>query len=105
MRRPDNMTSARSAESVRVTLSDGPSTSDGPVWVLLPVQAKVRGFRNTLAFRRWCRSHGVPIHKDGRREWIGVADVDRAIGMLAGGADPIVAAARAAVRRFVTGKE
>jgi hypothetical protein len=50
--------------------------------VLLPVEARARGFRNALAFRRWCRQRGVQIRVDGRRRWVASADVDAAIGAM-----------------------
>ena len=56
-----------------------PGADDGPTWVLLPVEATGRGFRNPLAFRRWCAGHGVKIRKDGRKEWVRRSDVDYAI--------------------------
>jgi hypothetical protein len=50
-----------------------------PMSVLLHVEAKERGFRNPRSFRRWCKSHSVPICRDGRREWVRPADVQVAI--------------------------
>ncbi len=54
-----------------------------PAWVLLAVEARSRGFRSTLAFRRWCRRRGVPIRPDGRKQWVAPVDVDRAVATIA----------------------
>jgi hypothetical protein len=51
--------------------------------VLLALEARARGFackHPELAFRRWCRRVGVPIHKTGRLEWVCPTAVDRAVG-------------------------
>jgi beta-phosphoglucomutase-like phosphatase (HAD superfamily) len=55
-------------------------------WVRLATEAGARGYAGphaALGFRRWCRRHGVYILKDGRREWVRPADVDRALDALA----------------------
>ncbi len=54
-----------------------------PAWVLLAVEARSRGFRSALAFRRWCRRRGVPIRPDGRKQWVAPVDVDRAVATIA----------------------
>lgn len=54
----------------------------GRQWVLLPREARVRGFRNTLAFRRWCTQRGVVIRTDRKLQWVAPADVDAAIGAM-----------------------
>ncbi len=59
-----------------------PSPLVRPAWVLLAEEARQRGFRNVLAFRRWCRRRGVAIRPDGRKQWIAPGDVDRAIAAL-----------------------
>lgn len=53
-----------------------------PAWVLLSEEARARGFRNVLAFRRWCRRRAVPIRTDGRKQWVAPADVDRAVATI-----------------------
>lgn len=61
-----------------------PSPHGGPAprWVLLAQEAATRGFRNVLAFRRWCRRRGVPIRLDGRKQWVSPVDVDSAIATI-----------------------
>lgn len=51
-------------------------------WVLLAAEAERLKFRNARSFRRWCRSRGVPIRKDGRREWVKHCDVQAAVNGL-----------------------
>lgn len=55
------------------------SSVAGRSFVLLLLEARARGFKSTLAFRRWCNKREVPIRKDGKRQWIDPSDVDRAI--------------------------
>ncbi len=84
-----------------------PNASKGaaPRFVLLHEEARVRGFRNALAFKRWCRRHAVPIRVDGRKLWVASVDVDRAVALVPaqasaptrGNADPAVADAVAAL--------
>ena len=62
------------------------TASTRPAWVLLVEEARARGFRNVLAFRRWCRRRAVPIRADGRKQWVAPADVDRAIATILPGA-------------------
>lgn len=59
-----------------------PEQAVRPAWVLLAVEARSRGFRSTLAFRRWCRRRGVPIRPDGRKQWVAPVDVDRAVATI-----------------------
>lgn len=68
-----------------------------PAWVLLAVEARSRGFRSTLAFRRWCRRRGVPIRPDGRKQWVAPADVDRAVATISPETTPSEDAATAGV--------
>jgi len=56
-----------------------PAAGTSPMWVLLATESKVRGFRNALSFRRWCRSRGVRVRKDGKLLWVKRADVDATI--------------------------
>ena len=63
-------------------IAPSPLGGPAPRWVLLAQEAATRGFRNVLAFRRWCRRRGVPIRLDGRKQWVSPVDVDRAISML-----------------------
>jgi len=53
-----------------------------PRWVLLREEGRQRGFKNTLAFRRWCRRHDVPIRTDGRFQWVASSDVDAVVARL-----------------------
>lgn len=53
-----------------------------PAWVLLPEEARVRGFKNALALRRWCARHQVALRRDGKMLWVRPADVDAAVGVL-----------------------
>lgn len=62
--------------------SVSPEQPARPAWVLLAVEARSRGFRSTLAFRRWCRRRGVPIRPDGRKQWVAPVDVDRAVATI-----------------------
>lgn len=50
-----------------------------PRWVLLSEEARVRGFRNALAFKRWCVKRRVALKRDGRRLWVSPGEVDRAV--------------------------
>lgn len=59
-----------------------PSTITVPRWVLLGEEAELRGFRNALAFKRWCLKRSVPMKRDGRKLWVSPGDVDRAIAEL-----------------------
>lgn len=79
-----------------------------PAWVLLASEAVARGFglrkHPALAFRRWCRSHGVPIRTDehGRLEWVDTRAVDAAIaGSPPAPANDLERAADAAVDAYV----
>lgn len=64
--------------------------------MLLPAEAKARGFKNTLAFRRWCRRRGVAVVNDGRLQWVDRAQVDAALERIAAEGDA-PASAEAAV--------
>lgn len=48
-------------------------------YVLLTLEARNRGFKSTLAFRRWCQRHGVPLRVDGKKKWVRPADVTAAV--------------------------
>jgi hypothetical protein len=50
-----------------------------PEYVLLSLEAKRRGYKSTLAFRRWCQRKNVPLVVDGKKKWVRPADVDAAI--------------------------
>ncbi len=47
--------------------------------VRLDAEAVDRKFCSTLAARRWCQRHGVPVYKVGRTEWVKPADFDAVI--------------------------
>lgn len=71
--------------------------TDAPTWVLLHVEAQARGFKNSLAFRRWLRRHAVPVRRDGHRVWVRRADVDRAVEGIPPASNDVGGANRAAV--------
>ena len=50
-----------------------------PEFVLLTDEARARGFKSALAFRRWCQRKAVPIREDGRKKWLRPVDVDAAV--------------------------
>jgi hypothetical protein len=56
--------------------------------VLLCLEARARGFKSALAFRRWCRRWGVPIHAEpsGRTLWVSAAEVDAGVRRATGAA-------------------
>lgn len=67
-----------------------------PAWVLLREEARVRGFRNALAFKRWCVRHAVLIRRDTKMLWVRPEDVDRVVNDLDRGAAPSGSAGRSA---------
>lgn len=70
-----------------------------PRFVLLHEEARVRGFRNALAFKRWCVRRAVILKRDGKKLWVAPTDVDRAIeGLPARSAEPQVTSAVAAIQ-------
>ena len=72
-----------------------------PEFVLLTDEAKARGFRSPLAFRRRCQRRAVPIRVDGRKKWVRPVDVDAAVrGLPVSG---VAAQARDAVESFLGG--
>lgn len=73
------------------------NTSAVPAWRLLAEEARIRGFRNALSFRRWCRRAGVPITKTGRMETVSPAAVDAAVIGTPAVANELETAADAAV--------
>lgn len=86
---------------------DESSTSDAsarPNFVLLNAEARARGFKSPLAFRRWCRRHGVLIRREegGRLMWVDRRDVDRAVeGLPAREVGEVHAEARRSVADFI----
>lgn len=78
------LATAASGAAVTHGLGAVPPAGATPAWVLLPAEAKARGFKNALAFRRWCRRHGVLVRRDegGRMQWVNRRDIDRAIERL-----------------------
>ena len=67
-------------------------------WVLVVVEAKVRGFRNALCFKRWCRRHNVTVLADGKMRWVRRTEIDRALDALAAPANDNVAVRDAVLR-------
>jgi hypothetical protein len=64
------------------------------------------GFRNALALRRWARSRGVTLKRDGQKLWIAPGDIVRAVDALPSAepvtpANDVEAAAVSAVASFV----
>jgi hypothetical protein len=47
-----------------------------PEYILLSLEAKRRGYKSTLAFRRWCQNKRVPYITDGKKKWVRPASVD-----------------------------
>lgn len=78
------------------------AAAERPAWVLLAVEAKVRGFRNALCFKRWCHRHKVTVLADGKMRWVRRAEVDRALDALAAPANDD-AAVKDAVRTLTGG--
>ncbi|MBI5511462.1 MAG: hypothetical protein HY903_22105 [Deltaproteobacteria bacterium] len=76
-----------------------------PRWVLLSEEARVRGFRNALAFKRWCRKRNVAIVTEGKFQWVSPAEVDRALDALslqAAPSEPVAPSGDGAVASAVT---
>lgn len=65
-----------------------PVTEGAPRWVLLSEEGRARGFRNALAFRRWCRKRSVTVVTDGKFQWVCPAEVDRALDALSAQGTP-----------------
>lgn len=88
--------------------TSGESSASGasarPNFVLLNAEARARGFKSPLAFRRWCRRHGVLIRREegGRLMWVDRRDVDRAVeGLPAREVGGVHAEARRSVADFI----
>lgn len=95
---------ATSGDATAHDLGASSRASAAADWVLLPAEAKARGFKNSLSFRRWCRRHGVLVRRDegGRMLWINRRDVDRAIeGLPARGERELVEEASRSVEDFL----
>ena len=95
---------AASGDATGHDLGAGSRASATADWVLLPAEAKARGFKNTLSFRRWCRRHGVLVRRDegGRMLWVNRRDIHRAIeGLPARGEREIVDEASRSVADFL----
>ena len=93
-----------SIEPTTTFLGTGSRTGAAAAWVLLPAEAKARGFKNTLSFRRWCRRRGVLVRRDegGRMLWVNRQDVDRAIeGLPARDEREVTVEARRGVEDFL----
>lgn len=63
-------------------VAPGNEAAARPEWVLLRLEARVRGFEGkhaSLKFRRWCKSRRVRVVKDGRREWVCPREIDAVI--------------------------
>lgn len=55
-----------------------------PEYVLLAHEARRRGFRNTLALRRFCVRFDVPMPKVGKKQFVRPRDLDLVIARQAG---------------------
>lgn len=75
-------TTTGAAPSASTTSGDDHAPQERPRWVLLREEARVRGFRNALSFKRWCDRHQVALRRDGKMLWVRSEDVDRAVGGL-----------------------
>lgn len=78
-----------------------PTASKGaaPRFVLLHEEARLRGFKNALAFRRWCAKRDVVLRRDGKKIWVAPSDVDRAVERIPPrGTESSVASAVAAIQ-------
>lgn len=42
----------------------------------------ILGARNARAARDWCQRHGVPYRRDGKRNWVRVIDIRRALACM-----------------------
>ena len=72
--------------------------TDLPEHVLLSLEARRRGYKSTLAFRRWCQRKNIPLIVDGKKKWVRPTDVDAAIrGLTTPEAASLDAAATAGV--------
>ena len=50
-----------------------------PEYVLVPYEARRRGFKNTLALARFCRRIDVTFKKVGKKQFVRPRDLDEAI--------------------------
>jgi hypothetical protein len=75
--------------------------------VLLPLEARARGFRSPRAFKDWCRRHNIAVIVDNKMLFVRVTDVDDALARLpserAAANDPGAPEASTAVDAFVRG--
>jgi hypothetical protein len=79
---PQNHQALVAPEKEKRKIPESANDVRSPGWVLLAAEAKARGFRNALAFRRWCRRRGVRLLKDGKHLWVNPSEVDRAVEAL-----------------------
>ena len=56
-----------------------PAGSADPEYVLVPYEARRRGFKNTLALVRFCRRIDVTFKKVGKKQFVRPRDLDEAI--------------------------
>lgn len=66
-------------------------------FVLLSLEARNRGFKSTLAFRRWHQRHGVPFRVDGKKKWVCPAAIDAVIARMQTASNTTIDAAAAVV--------
>lgn len=55
------------------------TSSADPEYVLVPYEARRRGFKNTLALARFCRRVDVSFKKVGKKQFVRPRDLDEAI--------------------------
>ena len=67
----------------RATHPDPAETPPGPTpereFILLAAEARHRGFKNGLAFRRFCARNDIPIIKVAKKQFVRPRDIDAAI--------------------------
>ena len=56
-----------------------PTGAADPEYVLVPYEARRRGFKNTLALARFCRRIEVTFKKVGKKQFVRPRDLDEAI--------------------------
>lgn len=101
---PATVHATPSIEPTTTAIGTSSRAGAAAAWVLLPAEAKARGFKNTLSFRRWCRRRGVLVRRDegGRMLWVNRQDVDRAIeGLPARDEREVTVEARRGVEDFL----
>jgi len=82
-RRQTSKATVRPPTAVDGTI-EGPHSNpivEGEIVTMAALAARF-GFINSRAARDFCQKHGVPYRRDGKRNWVYVADVSRAIARM-----------------------